>query len=463
MFPKLSSVSKTHYRLLAVLFGGVLMAALDISIVGPALPAIQEEFGVDSRGLSWVFNIYILLGLLSAPLMSKLSDRYGRRDIYLLDIALFALGSLVVAISPNFWALLIGRAIQAFGAGGIFPVASAVIGDTLPPKRRGPALGLIGAVFGVAFLLGPLLGGILLHWNWQWLFLVNLPVAGVVFWQASRLLPSTTSPTQQPFDMLGTAILSIALISLTLGVSTIDIASFSTSLTSPTTLSLLLATIIAVPFFWVVEKRAVDPVLHPKLLESRELKLVGVIAVGTGVAEAGMVFLPVLAVVGLGVERYTASFMLLPLVLAMIVGSPLAGWMLARRGAKKIIQFGLLLVICGLITFGLPELSTTTFYLAGTMVGFGLSALLGAPLRYVVIRETPKQQRGVGQGLLSLFLGVGRITGAALVGGFAASRQENAVGYQEAYLLVAALISLVVMLSAFLQSDSPETINERAK
>ena len=85
MLPKLSSVSKTHYRLLAVLFGGVLMAALDISIVGPALPAIQEEFGVDSRGLSWVFNMYILVGLLSAPLMSKLSDRYGRRDIYLLD------------------------------------------------------------------------------------------------------------------------------------------------------------------------------------------------------------------------------------------------------------------------------------------------------------------------------------------------------------------------------------------
>ena len=166
MIPRLSGVGQTHYRLLAVLFGGVLMGALDIAIVGPALPAIQEEFGVDSRGLSWVFNIYILLGLLSAPLMSKLSDRYGRRDIYLLDIALFALGSLVVASAPNFWVLLSGRAIQAFGAGGILPVASAVIGDIFPPKRRGPALGLIGAVFGAAFLLGPLLGGILLHWSW---------------------------------------------------------------------------------------------------------------------------------------------------------------------------------------------------------------------------------------------------------------------------------------------------------
>ena len=133
------SVPRESLGLLAVLFAGVLMSALDIAIVGPALPAIQDAFGVDSRGLSWVFNTYILFGLLSAPLMAKLSDRYGRRSIYLLDIALFALGSLVVAYSPNFQVLLLGRAVQALGAGGILPVASAVIGDTFPPERRGPA------------------------------------------------------------------------------------------------------------------------------------------------------------------------------------------------------------------------------------------------------------------------------------------------------------------------------------
>lgn len=457
------SVDRERWSLLAVLFAGVLMGALDIAIVGPALPAIQDEFGVDGRGLSWVFNTYILFGLLSAPLMAKLSDRYGRRAIYLLDITLFALGSLVVALSPSFWVLLTGRAIQALGAGGIFPVASAVIGDTFPPERRGPALGLIGAVFGLAFLLGPVLGGVLLHWSWQWLFVVNLPVAAIVFWQAARRLPSATPRTRLPFDALGTLLLSIALLSLALGVSGIDAAEFAPSLTSPRILMLLMAAAVAAPLFWVVENRAADPVLHPDLLRPRELKLVGIIAMGTGLAEAGMVFLPSLAVAGLGVRESTASFMLLPLVATMIVGAPLAGWLVAHRGAKQVIQSGLMLVVSGMLVFSIPVLSTATFYLAGALVGIGLSALLGAPLRYVVIREVPEPQRGAGQGLLTLFLSVGRITGAAAVGGFIASRQEDVTGYQGAYLLVAGMMSLVVILSVLLKADSPAVVDERAR
>ena len=131
MAAALHSSHAARWRVLAVLFAGVLMGALDIAIVGPALPALQTHYGVDSRALSWVFNIYILFHLLSAPLMAKLSDRYGRRHVYLADIALFGFGSLVVASAPSFPVLLLGRAIQAIGAGGIFPVATAVIGDCM--------------------------------------------------------------------------------------------------------------------------------------------------------------------------------------------------------------------------------------------------------------------------------------------------------------------------------------------
>src|SRR5690606_21418056 len=150
-------------RVLAVLFTGVLAAALDIAIVGPALPALQQDFGVGERALSWVFSIYILFNLIGAPLVAKWSDRYGRRRLYVSSVATFAAGSVIVAAAPTFEVLLAGRAVQAFGAGGIFPVASAVIADTFPIERRGRALGMIGAVFGVAFLLGPLLGGLLLR------------------------------------------------------------------------------------------------------------------------------------------------------------------------------------------------------------------------------------------------------------------------------------------------------------
>ncbi|MCB0025449.1 MAG: MFS transporter, partial [Caldilinea sp.] len=153
-------------KVLWILFFGVLMAALDIAIVGPALPAIQQSFGVDERALPWVFNIYVLMNLIGTPLMAKLSDRYGRRLIYVIDIALFAAGSLTVMLAPAFSFVLIGRAIQGLGAGGIFPVASAVIGDTFPPEKRGSALGLIGAVFGLAFIVGPVIGGLLLMLSW---------------------------------------------------------------------------------------------------------------------------------------------------------------------------------------------------------------------------------------------------------------------------------------------------------
>ncbi len=160
-------------RILTVLFLGVLMGALDIAIVGPALPALRTAFGVDDRAIAWIFTIYVLFNLIGAPLMSKLSDRYGRRNVYLADVILFGLGSLGVALSPSFGWLLAARAVQGFSAGGIFPVASAVIGDTFPQEKKGGALGLIGAVFGLAFIIGPILGGLLLMLSWHWLFLVN--------------------------------------------------------------------------------------------------------------------------------------------------------------------------------------------------------------------------------------------------------------------------------------------------
>jgi MFS family permease len=126
---------KKRNSILGVLFVGVLMGALDIAIVGPALPAIKEAFTVNDRLLTWMVTIYVLFNLIGTMLMAKLSDIFGRRMVYVADVAIFAFGSLIVSLSPSFSVILIGRAIQGFGAGGIFPVASAVIGDTFPLKN----------------------------------------------------------------------------------------------------------------------------------------------------------------------------------------------------------------------------------------------------------------------------------------------------------------------------------------
>ena len=143
---------KGNQKILLLLLIGVFMGSLDIGIVGPALPSIQVYFGVNERLLSWVFTIYILFFMIGTPLMAKLSDIYGRKSIYILDILLFAIGSFITITSFSIDMLILGRAIQGIGAGGIFPVANAFIGDIFPPERRGGALGILSSIWGVSFV-----------------------------------------------------------------------------------------------------------------------------------------------------------------------------------------------------------------------------------------------------------------------------------------------------------------------
>lgn len=208
---KLQLESK-QIKLLILLFAGVLMGALDIAIIGPALPAIKESLGISVKDSSWIFNIYLISNLVAVPIFAKISDTYGRRDIYILNILLFALGSLIIVFSDSFQILLLGRAVQGIGAGGIFPVASAVIGDTFPLERQGAALGMIGAVFGVAFIIGPIIGGVILLWDWHYIFAINLPIAAVIIYFALKLIPKTKAIKARRFDFVGLILLSIILI-----------------------------------------------------------------------------------------------------------------------------------------------------------------------------------------------------------------------------------------------------------
>ncbi len=449
--------TRTRNRLLLVLFVGVLMGALDIAIVGPALPAIQADFGVDDRALAWVFTVYVLANLVGTPLMAKLSDRAGRRSIYVLNVAMFAAGSLVVALSPTFAVLLLGRAIQGLGAGGIFPVASAVIGDTFPVEKRGSALGLIGAVFGIAFLVGPILGGvILLALNWHWLFLVNLPIAAVLIAAAMRLLPSARPQVQRPFDWAGMVVLTALLTAMTYGMNQLDTANIRASLATPQVWGFLLAAVVLVPVFVLVERRAPDPVLHLSLFTRRQMALGNLFAWLSGFAEAALVFVPALLVAAFAVAESTASFMLLPLVLVLAFGSPLAGRTLDRTGSRTVVLIGTAVLSIGLLLVGLLPISLIGFYLAGALVGFGLSWLLGAPLRYIMLNEAPRSQRAAAQASLALSTRVGQLLGGALVGAVAASMGGGVTGYQQAFLLIGVVTLVFVALGTALKRRPEE-------
>src|SRR5262245_2059756 len=436
---------------LAVLFVGVLLAALDIAIVGPALPAIRSTFAVSARWLPAVFSVYVLFYLIGTPLLAKRSDRYGRRLVFLESLAVFAAGSLLVAAAWSFPVLLLGRGIQAFGAGGLLPVAAAVIAETVPLERRGRTLGLIGAVFGVAFLLGPLLGGLLLGSGWRWLFVINVPVAFVLMAAATRVLPRSAGREGGRFDVIGSALLAIVLAAIVVGVGQIDTNAPAASLQSLRVWSCLVLIALGIPLLWAIETRAADPVLPPALLRSPQLRVVGAIAIAVGAAEAGMVFLPAMAVLNFGIDEKSASLTMLPLVLTLAVGAPLAGWLLDHVGARSVVQLGLALTVAGLLLFGLLPLDWPNFYLSGALVGFGMSALLGAPLRYIALHEAGEERRGAGQGILTLCVSVGQLVGSAIIGGVVGSASHALQGYRHALLAVAAACALALVLSAALR------------
>jgi MFS family permease len=440
--------------LLPVLFFGVLMGALDIAIVGPALPAIGADFGVDEGGLAWVFSIFTLFAVIGAAPLARLSDRFGRRSLYIASVSVFTIGSLLVAIAPSFELLLAARAIQALGAGGIFPVASAVIGDVVPESRRGRALGLIGAVFGLAFLLGPVLGGLLLPYGWRSLFLINLPIGALLIAAATRVLPGAARTVTGRIDVSGIVLLACVLGLLAIAFNGLaglpggDLRAYARVFVP------LLAGVFLAVLLRRVERAAEDPVLPPAMFASRQLRVIGAISVVAGLVEAGMVFLPTVAVSGLAVTESNASWMMLPLVMALAVAAPLAGVAVDRWSSRVVIRAGLVLLVAGLLAFALLPLTVTNFYLAGCIVGAGLASLLGAPLRHAALAATPGAQRGIGQGLMSLTLQTGQILGAAAIGAIMAAQPATQGGFRSAMLLLAFIAGIAAVVSARLRAGS---------
>lgn len=440
---------------MALLFAGVLMGALDIAIIGPALPAIRETFGIDDRAAAWMLGIYVLFNLIGTPLMAKLSDRYGRRAVYTADIAIFAAGSLMVALAPTYTMVLTGRAVQGLGSGGIFPVASAVIGDVFPAERRGAALGLIGAVFGIAFLIGPIIGGVLLLAGWPWLFLVNLPIAAVVIVGGLRLLPGGPTREPQPFDVAGMATLTSGLVALSVGLNRLDASDIPASLFSPTVAPLLAMAGLLAFVFIQVERRAVDPIIRPGLFRSRQIGIASGLALGAGLTEAAIVFVPALFVASFGVSTSRAAFMLIPVVVALAVGAPIFGRLLDRVGSRVVVICATGLIAAGMALLGASPARLPTVYGAGFTIGLGMAGLLGSSLRYVMLNEAPIADRGAAQGVLTVFISTGRLVGVAAIGAIIGSL-PHLRGFSTAYLVVAILMVLLAGLSVGLRPRADE-------
>jgi|APCry1669188910_1035180.scaffolds.fasta_scaffold00035_16 EmrB/QacA subfamily drug resistance transporter len=438
-----------------MLFAGVLMGALDISIVGPAIPSIEKALNLTDKDLTWIYSIYILLNLVGISFMAKLSDLYGRRSIYTISLAIFGAGSLMVSLSHNITLLLIGRAVQGFGSSGIFPVASATIGDVFPAGKRGRALGLLGAVFGLAFILGPFIAGfMLMYFDWNALFLINIPVSLVLMVFAMRLLPGRKEGPKVGFDWVGIVLMGIVLTSFALAMNNLDTRRLPESFADWNVLPFLLLMAILTPLLMIAEKTQEDPVLNMKLFRSRQVRFVGFISIGVGLFQSCIVFLPKLAVDIFRVTPSSASFMLLPLVLATAVGSPVNGRLVDAFGSRVVIITGMLLTGLSLFMLSLIKPELLIFYLAGAILGLGLS--VRASLNYIMLNEVDSRDRASTQGMLIIFISIGQIAGAAFFGAVTSAFPDEARGYGISYLLMAGIAMILFLLAFFLKTRKGE-------
>ena len=437
-----TEIPGTQRRLVQVLFIGVFMAALDSAIVGPVLPAMHLAFGIDNRTAGLLSTVFALSSMCSTALMAYFSDRHGRRPVYLVSVALFAIGSLCIAAAPSFDFLLLSRAIQGIGAGGIAPVASAVVGDVFSAERRSRVLGLIGATHGMAFMLGPPLAtAITSTLGWRWLFLVNIPVALVVLVLGARNLPGKRSDAAPgPVDPAGIALTVLFLSCLVMGISRLP-DSATGMLLWPWCLGasgLLLAALVA------IEKRQAHALVPIALFANRQLALVYVLTLGVGLSMGGIVFLTTVATLAYGVSVEHAGLALLPLVLCSMVGSMAAGRLLNHIGARRMVVFGFGLLTLGYLQSAVPQTGFTAFLVASVLVGIGLGVVVSGALRSIAIDEAPSALRGAAQGLINIFNAVGTLLSVTCIGAIADFSGAGLTGFSHAY--VAMGMSMLVML-----------------
>jgi len=438
--------------LIAVLFTGVFMAALDTAIVGPAIPVLRETFGVDNRAVGLVMSVFVLFSLCSTALMANLADRIGRRPIYLFSVSVFALGSLLIALSPSFWMVIASRAIQGIGAGGITPTASAVVGDLFKPEQRGRMLGLIGATYGMAFVLGPpLASALMVALSWHWIFLLNLPIAAVILYLGAKVLPhQRASGPQPPLDLPGIAITFTLLTALVLGITRV-LDPLAGMLLWPW---LLLAVALLLAVLVRVENRAQAPLIPIFLFNNRQLSTTYLLAVGAGFGMGSVIFLTSVATHAYGVTAKNAGFVLLPLVICSMLGSGVGGRLLNRLGPRNMVLlgFGNLSLGYGLSAITGPGL--WLFLLASVPVGLGVGIVVGGALRSIAIDESPVAVRAAAQGLINICTAVGTLLSAASISAMADFGGGGTVGFAKAYGVVAALMLGMLLVALALRKKA---------
>lgn len=420
----------SHFWSMLLFSIGIFMAQLDNGIISSALTTINRYFDVSDNWGAWGITIYTLGLAISLPVVGKLSDRYGRRRLFMTEIVLFGIGSLMVALSPAFGFYLGARFVQAIGGGGIFIIGNAHILSTVEPEKQAKFLGLLGAMNGVAAILGPNIGSLLLDLtgNWHILFLINVPIALVLFILGIMKLEESSDPSPGRLDLTGTLLLSFAILAVMYGLTNIEVdfwASFKQlNVTGFLVAGILLFVILLVYESVLARKPEGDPILPLHLIKQPRFLLVLLIGTLSGGLLAAMIFIPAFSENVLGIAAEKSGYWMTPLALAAGIGAGMGGVLVAKRGPVFTVVLSGLIAAAGFALFPLWIEARWHFVVASMVAGVGIGVILGAPLN-ILATERLEANKGTALASLSLFRQIGMTLAPTIYAGFIARGFNN--------------------------------------
>jgi EmrB/QacA subfamily drug resistance transporter len=421
---------RTRTQIVAAVLLGLFLAALDQTVVGTALPRIVTDLNGNDI-YTWAFTAYILTATISGPIYGKLSDLFGRRPVLLFAVAVFLLGSLLSGISQEMWQFVAFRAIQGLGAGALFPVALAVIGDMFDASERGKYQGLVGAIFGLSSVIGPGIGGLITDTvGWHWVFFVNLPLGAIVFAVIWRALPTFRPAGARPtVDYLGASVLAAALVPLLVGLTNKQSGNWS----DPAVGGLIILGLAIAAIFVFVESRTAEPIVPLSLFRNRSFTISVIAMFAASMAFfAPIVFLPRWFQVVGGSSATQSGYQLLALLGGLIISAMGSGQIVARTGRYKLLALGAAVTL-GAGLFMLSNLRADTplpvLFAWMFITGLGVGPMFSI-FTLVVQGAVAPRQIGTATSSLTLFQQLGGSVGLAIAGTVFGSRLAEEIPSQ---------------------------------
>ena len=404
------------WLIIGALLLSMLLAALDQTIVATALPTIVGDLHGGSH-LAWVVTAYLLTSTVSTPLWGKLGDQYGRKTFFQASIVIFLVGSVLAGASQTMTELIVFRAVQGLGGGGLIIGSQTIVGDLFSPRERGRYVGVFGGAFAAATVIGPLVGGLCVTYlSWRWVFYINLPLGVLALFVTGTALPQKLRHVHHTIDYAGTVLLACSTTALILFASLGGISWAWAS--NPSIVMAVLGVALAIVFVWV-ERRAAEPVISLKLFRIRTFSVACSVGFVMGFALYGfLTFLPLFMQNVKGVSPTGSGLRLLPLLLGILGASVVTGQLVTRWGRYRIFPIvGALLMVVGSYLLSLVDKSTNGWVFALFMLVFGIGAGLATQVLIVAVQNAVSyEELGVATSSAWFFRSIGSSFGAAVFG-----------------------------------------------